>query len=82
MILSRGPKFTLKNIIDKDLYLEGVEKNYIKEKYNMIGKVEKDEVIIEEKDEASEWLEKEMTISPKQGQLSSKAYWKSGEEMP
>ena len=61
-VLAKGPKFTLRNILDKGNYLEEVEKAYIKEKYNRIGKTEKDGIIIEERNKDSEWLEKKQSL--------------------
>ena len=61
-VLANGPKFTLRNILDKGNYLEEVEKAYIKEKYNRIGKTEKDGIIIEERNKDSEWLEKQQSL--------------------
>ena len=64
-VLSRGPKFTLRNILDKEQSLLEFEKGLIKEKYSRIGKEEENgKVVVEELDEEdrrlvvySEWLE-------------------------
>ena len=61
-VLAKGPKFTLRNILDKGNYLEEVEKAYIKEKYNRIGKTEKDGIVLEERDKDSEWLDKKQSL--------------------
>ena len=42
---------TLRNILDRQTYLEEIEKCFIKEKYNRIGKEEVDGVIVEETDD-------------------------------
>jgi DNA-binding Lrp family transcriptional regulator len=62
LILSKGPKFTLRNILDKASYLEETEKCFIKEKYNRIGKEEKDGIVIEEPDEETKWLETQRSM--------------------
>ena len=63
LILSKGPKFTLRNILDRQTYLEELEKSFIKEKYNRIGKEETDGIVVEEsEDEDSAWLEKKLSM--------------------
>ena len=66
-ILSKSPKFTLRNILDKEIYMTEIEKGLIKEKYRRIGLDEHKGEIIEEiyeceedklKAEHIKWLEK------------------------
>ena len=47
-ILTKSPKFALRNLLSKKQYMTEIEKGLIKEKYSRIGKVEEDGVIIED----------------------------------
>jgi hypothetical protein len=41
-LLSRGPKFTLRNVINKEIYMAELEKGYVKKKFGDIDKEEID----------------------------------------
>ena len=69
-ILKRGPKFTLRNVLSKEVYMREVEKGLVKKKIGDIGKEEVDGKVVEdefenEEDkkvaEYSEWLEAKST---------------------
>ena len=53
-ILSKSPKFTLRNILDKEQFMIEVEKTLIKEQYRRIGKDETNGVVVEENFENSD----------------------------
>ena len=67
-ILSKSPKFTLRNVLDKTQYMIEVEKGLVKEKISRIGKEEENGKVIEEKVEDqkssndTQWLEKKSTL--------------------
>ena len=47
-ILSKSPKFALRNILSKENYMAEIEKGLIKDKYGRIGKEEVDGKVVEE----------------------------------
>ena len=62
-LLSKSPKFALRNILSKEAYMAEIEKGLIKEKYGRIGKNEENGKIVKEENEteennekSSEWL--------------------------
>ena len=66
-ILSKIPKFALRNLLSKEDYMAEIEKGLINEKYDRIGKVEEngkvtkdvDETKVEkEREKSSEWMER------------------------
>ena len=63
-LLSKCPKFTLRNVLNKEMFLVEYEKSLIKEKYGRIGLEEVDGKVIRDDDDEdqeinnySEWLE-------------------------
>ena len=66
-ILSKSPKFALRNILSKENYMAEIEKGLIKDKFGRIGKEEVDGKVVEEEmdDEArksSAWLERKTEL--------------------
>ena len=58
-ILSKSPKFALRNLLSKEDYMAEIEKGLIKEKYDRIGKVEENGKVAKDEDETKEEKEKE-----------------------
>ena len=66
-ILSKSPKFALRNILSKENYMAEIEKGLIKDKYGRIGKEEVDGKVVEEEEteerkKSSEWLERKTEL--------------------
>ena len=53
-VLSKSPKFALRNILDKEAYMAEIEKGLIKDKYGRIGKEEVNGKVVEDIAETDE----------------------------
>ena len=58
-IISKSPKFALRNILSKEAYMAGIEKGLIKEKYDRIGKVKENGKVTKDVNETIEDKERE-----------------------
>ena len=66
-ILSKSPKFTLRNVLDKTQYMIEVEKGLVKEKMSRIGKEElngkvEEKVGDDNSSKDAQWMEKKSTL--------------------